>query len=509
MTVYYNDALPSKIYYSLEKSGFISTADTDVFNNSEIVYEDSSYNDTYVISGVGATTFDISVGESPEQLSYIKTSADLSYTTKSYAASGGVGSLALTFGGANYKKLPEFVSIASTTGINADIIPVSKTVGRIKEFTINDQGFDFSADKTLNPEVYISPNITVVDRNEIKSVEIIDGGKGYTSPPDLSLVNPETGTKYDTGLIKAKIQGSAISEIEILETPVGLNEVTNIIFAENGDNGIGINSCFSNTAGIVTCFLATPISGFTVNPFAVGDKIFVEGIVNIDDDNANTPGDGFNSSENNYNFYNVIAYSNTNPAKLVFDASQFVTANPGIAVTSQNSFASIVKKDNYPIFKVTQSPKAFIEGEKIFTKVGSTFVERDLIISENLNDTIKVFGTYELNVGDIIFGQNSGTIATIKLLKDNRAIFKVDYSLRKDTGWSNDIGKLNLDYQVLPDNDYYQNLSYTIKSSQTYDKLSSTVNGLVHPTGLKNFSDTEIITTVSYTHLTLPTKRIV
>ena len=87
-----------------------------------------------------------------------------------------------------------------------------------------------------------------------------------------------------------------------------------------------------------------------------------------------------------------------------------------------------------------------------------------------------------------------GNHLTIKLLKDNRAIFKVDYSLRKDTGWSNDIGKLNLDYQVLPDNDYYQNLSYTIKSSQTYDKLSSTVNGLVHPTGLKNFSDTEIIT---------------
>ena len=53
---------------------------------------------------------------------------------------------------------------------------------------------------------------------------------------------------------------------------------------------------------------------------------------------------------------------------------------------------------------------------------------------------------------------------------------------------------MNLDYQVLPDNDYYQNLSYTIKSSQTYDELSSTVNGLVHPTGLKNFSDTGITT---------------
>ena len=489
VTVYYNDDLPSKIYYSLEKSGFISTADTDVTNYSEIVYEDSSYNDTYTISGVGATTFDISVSESPEQLSYIKTTADLSYTTKSYAAEGGVGSLSLSFGGANYKKLPEFVSIASTNGINADIIPVSSEIGRIKEFTINDQGFDFSADKTLNPEVYISPNITVVDRNEIVSIDIIDGGKGYTSPPNLSLVNPETGTKYDTGLIKAKIQGSAISELEILETPVGLNEVTNIIFAENGDNGIGINSCFTNTVGIVTCFLATPIVGFVAAPFAVGDKVFVEGIVNI-----LNQGDGFNSADNKYNFYDVIEYTNTNPAKVVFDASQFVSSNPGIAVTSQNSFASIIRKDDYPTFQVTQAPRAFSKGEKLFTKVGSAFIERDLIVTENLNDTVKVYGTYELSVGDKIFGQNSGTVATIKLLKENRAIFKVDYSLRKDTGWSDDTGKLNLDYQVLPDNDYYQNLSYTIKSTQTYDKISSTVNGLLHPTGLKNFSDTGITT---------------
>ena len=111
---------------------------------------------------------------------------------------------------------------------------------------------------------------------------------------------------------------------------------------------------FHNTAGIVTCFLATPITGFTATPFAVGDKVFVEGIVNIDDSNANTPGDGFNSADNKYNFYDVIAYSNTNPAKLVFDASQFVTANPGIAVTAQNSFASVIKKTNYPVFRVTQ-----------------------------------------------------------------------------------------------------------------------------------------------------------
>ena len=252
--------------------------------------------------------------------------------------------------------------------------------------------------------------MTVVDRNEIIDIVILDGGKGYTSPPDLSLVNPTTGIKYDTGVLKAKIQGSSIDDIEILETPVGLNEVTNLVFAENGDNGVGINSCFSNTAGIVTCFLATPIIGFTTIPFAVGDKVFVEGISLI-----NNQGDGFNSADNKYNFFDVIAYSNTNPAKLVFDASKFVSPNPGIAVTSQNSFASVIKKSNYPIFEVTQAPKAFNVGEKIFTKEGSTYVERDLIVTENLNDSVKVYGTYDLEVGDKIFGQNSGTLATIKL----------------------------------------------------------------------------------------------
>ena len=100
-------------------------------------------------------------------------------------------------------------------------------------------------------------------------------------------------------------------KLKYLETPVGLNEVTNLVFAENNDNGIGINSCFTNTAGIVTCFLATPISGFTAAPFAVGDKVFVEGIVNI-----LNQGDGFNSADNKYNFYDVIGYTNSKSSKI-------------------------------------------------------------------------------------------------------------------------------------------------------------------------------------------------
>ena len=97
--------------------------------------------------------------------------------------------------------------------------------------------------------------------------------------------------------------------------------------------------------------------------------------------------------------------------------------------------------------------------------------------------------------GDQIRGRFSGTIALIKTLVDNSARFKVDYSLRQDKGWTDDIGKLNEDYQVLPDNDYYQNLSYTVKSPIMWEDLQNPVNRLLHTTGLKNFADAGITTT--------------
>ena len=52
---------------------------------------------------------------------------------------------------------------------------------------------------------------------------------------------------------------------------------------------------------------------------------------------------------------------------------------------------------------------------------------------------------------------------------------------------------MNEDYQVLPDNDYYQTLSYSIRSPLTWDEVKSPINSLVHVSGMKNFADSEII----------------
>ena len=490
VTVGYSETLPSKLYYTIEKGGYISTSDTEVYNNSEILFTPSVYDNSYSVAGVGTTTFQISLKSVPETLTYNQTTCShLKYSTSSATARGGVESLRATSGGLNYKKLPMFKSITSVDGANADIIPHSSSIGRIKEVTIEDPGFDYSADKTLRPEVFISPNITVIDRNYVISVDVVTGGSGYTYAPDLVVIDPGTGLPFIEGKLSAELQGSSISKVDVLQSPKGLADTINKVYAVNNTNGIGVEKIESTGIGTAIFTLTTPISNFSTQPFAVGDKVFVEGIVGI-----GTSGSGYNSADNSYNFFTVKGVNPANPVKVSIGLTD-VTANAGAAITNSAGFGQLINQNSYPTFKVNQEPLDFILDEQVAVLKGDIYVLQDLYITLSLNDQIKVRGTYDLLAGDQIRGRFSGTIALIKTLVGNTARFKVDYSLRQDKGWTDDIGKLNEDYQVLPDNDYYQNLSYTVKSPILWEDLQNPVNRLLHTTGLRNFADAGITTT--------------
>jgi len=492
LTLNYDTSLPTKLYYNLERGGYISTSDTEVVNNSEILFVPSVYNNTYSVSGIGSTTFQISLKSVPETLSYTQTtSSQLKYSTSSTTARGGVESIRATSGGLNYKKLPEFTTITSTQGVNADIIPKSSTIGRIKEVTIEDAGFDYSADKTLSPEVFISPNITVVDRNSLTGINILSGGSGYTIAPDVVIIDPDTNEPYPDSYITAEIQSSSLTSVEILQTPKGLSDKVNTAYTVNNSNGVGITKIQSTGVGTAFLTLETPISNFTTAPFAIGDKIFIEGISVLG--GIGTTSTGYNSPENGYSFFTVESVGAANPVIIGIGLTE-VTSYAGIAVTDTNGYGLAINKNNYPTFEVIQTPEQFILEERLYVLQGSTYVLQDLYITKNLNDQIKIRGTYDLVVGDQIRGKESGTIATISEIVENKGRFKIDYSLRQDKGWNDNIGKLNEDFQVLPDNDYYQNLSYTVKSPVLWEDLINPVNRLLHTTGLKNFSDTGITT---------------
>lgn len=496
LTLRYSDNLPKNLFYSLEKDGVSLESDREVINNSQINFVDSAYNGTYKISGVGNTTFDIVLRNTPEKFSYTQSECDeLYYTTTSNNDSGPIEDIDIISSGLNYKNVPIFSDISTQYGKGAYLLAKSKSIGMVNETRILNSGFDYSSDKTLSPSALIPTSLIVESSSEIENVNVISGGKNYITPPKLIVIDSRTGEKINSGILDPKLFGNSIYSVNVVNAPKGLPYDSVEIKSIKNSNGVGIQSVESSSIGLVTCYLVTPSNGFSLEPFSIGDKIFVEGI-----EKYGTEGSGFNSEDYGYTFFTVENYQNSGSLlqrKLEFNISGFTT-NVGVAKTLQESFASAINEKNYPIFKTNQKYSDFIVNEEILLKNASDFIETDIKITSYDKNTLKVIGNYKLSEGDIIVGQQSGSIATINQIKLNSGEFVIDYSYRINNGWTDNIGLLNDDTQVTPDNDYYQNLSYSIKSSKEWEDIVTPVNSILHTSGLKNFSDTEIITSSSF-----------
>jgi len=134
LTLNHSENIPTKLFYGLEKAGYISTADKEVLGFSELKYIDSPYNGTYDVFGIGSTTFTFSPSSLPEILNYTEDDATLSYTTKSTnAINGSIGKIVTLSKGFNFDKLPKFKDVTSTDGYNANISAASTSIGRIKK----------------------------------------------------------------------------------------------------------------------------------------------------------------------------------------------------------------------------------------------------------------------------------------------------------------------------------------------------------------------------------------
>ena len=500
LTLNYSDDNLTNLFYNIEKSGFISTSDFDISDALKISYIDSKYNEDYKIVGVGETFFDIRLDQKPEILKYDQNnSTKLKYSTTSKTETGSINDIKLVSGGSGYTSIPKFVSVASSEGINAKILPESSKSNKIQNVEILNIGFEYSSDKTLRPIANLSPVVSTKNSNEIASVSVVNGGENYLSEPELVIQDVDTKEIIDSGFLKANISpaSQAINSVDVVSTPFGIGDCE--VFSKNNTSGIPITNIAvgatiitNEVVGIVTVTLATPILGFTTPPFEAGDKIFVE---NVDNEYGNT----FNSPDNKFSFYpvtRIIGSSNPNPFKLEFNIHKFVS-NPGLAKTVQ-TFASVINFKKYPKFIVNTEISKFIIGESILvSRNNESFISVDLALDKVSNNYLKLLGTFKLKIDDKIKGVSSGVVATINTIFNNKGEFKVDFSSEKLLGWSDDIGKLNEDYQVIPDNDYYQSLSYTIQSPIEYQKLVSPVNNLVHTTGLKNFADVGISSFVS------------
>ena len=487
-TIGYGVSLPEKLYYNLEKVGIALTADVEVQSYSEIEYVDSVFDGDFTISNVGVSSFTIDVNKIPERTFYLSTQCDfLEYNTTSGLATGSINSVDLVSGGFNYKKLPSFVGVGTTTTQDAIIIPRSTTIGNIKKTRLINEGFEYSSDKTLQPEALIPKFIELTGSDAISSVDVIDGGSGFTKAPTLLAVDTDSGQSVD-GLLSATLNGSSINSVDVISSPSGLSKGEIKLVTTDNTNGISIQKVDAS-AGISTYVISItkPAGGYPVNPFKSGDSVFVEGIVRV-----GTAGSGFNSSDYGFNFLPVTNYDTSGVFdKITIDASQYTT-NVGLAQTIQSSFGVITNANVYPQFKLNLERSLFTVGEKLLV---NNF-ERDLTVVENFQDSfVKVIGLFDLQENDIIVGKKSKNRGRIEKITNNQGDFVISYSIVRDFGWESNTGKLNEDNQVIADNDYYQNLSYSIKSPIEWSKLESPVNNLVHTVGTKNFADTGITST--------------
>ena len=504
LSIHFTESTPEKLYYGLSKGGFISTSDTGVKNYSEIRFIDSAYIGEYQIFDVTNETFKFSPLV-PELTTYLSTDCEkLEYSTRSSSVHGAIKDFKIISPGFNYKKLPKFKSVTSTNGNNANIVAVSTSIGRIQDVRILDIGYEYSSDKTLSPEAFISPVVNIDNLDVINSTTIVKGGKNYINAPNLIVFNPISNKLVNDSSLIAIAPNQTISEVKILAPVTGLDSVNHSIIAINNSNGVGVNSIQSSSSGLVTCFLETPMNGFVdPQPFAIGDEIFVEGIQRIGETgigatqggistNTTIEGDGFNSENYNYQFFTIDDYIAGTQAIVKFSLAG-LTTNTGIAKTFQSGYATIINKQNYPTIEPIQTRGKFELNEKLIIDGKIT----DLSVVEIRDDYIKIDGKFEIKKGDRVTGRLTNVSAEITSIVGNKAKFKTDFSNRQEYGWLDDIGKLNQDYQVIPDNDYYQNLSYTVKSTIEWDKFVNPVNRLVHPAGLKNFADTSIESKVS------------
>ena len=501
LTLNYNtdnstNILPEKLYYNLEKSGYISTADAEVNNYSEIEYIKSSYNSTYPISGIGETTFNVALNEIPEKLSYESSECStLEYSTTSLNADGPIEKINIVSGGAGYKKLPNYVGSSNTTAKDANLIASSKSVGNTKNVRIINEGFEYSSDRTLQPKANIPAIVTIKNSNTIGIVTVINGGKNYTESPRVVIVDTGTGQSIDRGILSASIVGNSISSVDVLQSPKGLPDKSTELFTVENTNGISIQRVIQETDTRFVCRITTPALGFSTSSFSVGEKVFIEGIQKV-----GAAGSGFNSEDYGYKFFTVSEYKNSKfvggitQDEVTIDLSEFTT-NIGTAKTIQDSLGNIIKKSDYPTFDIVQEISEFTLGEKLSINGQNS----NLIVSGLNPGSIKISGddNEDIVVGDILTGQVSSNIATIDHIVRNNGRFEVSFSNKKRIGWDNNIGKLSSDDQVIPDNDYYQNLSYTVKSPIEWREFRTPVNSLVHTSGLKNFGDLGISSTAN------------
>ena len=313
------------------------------------------------------------------------------------------------------------------------------------------------------------------------SIGISSAGQNYSSAPGLVVLDGLTDKVIDDVDIEYDLGDTSVT---ILKNTFGMNNTAPTIIPTNNSNGIKIKSIsFDTTTKEVTVGLNTAYS--ETAPFSVGDKVLIENT----SVGVGTTGNGYNSEAYGYSLFTldkvhiplggaigVVTYSLANYLSEGIFPGNF---------DANNSAGRIVNEKDFPQFDVKLKKNNFIIGETVSSDNAKGTVES----WNNQIELLKVSTKDDFLVDDVVVGATSKTRGIVRRKTEFDAQVKIAAGSVVKKGWSRSTGVLNANTERLPDNDYYQNFSYSLKSQVPLDKWEDAVSSMSHTAGFLKFSD--------------------
>ena len=492
---------PSKTFYDLtpvvpsDTRKTFGSSDIEVTGRNNITFRDIILKNEHNVLIKDDKTFTFNLKEKPlESQKFVSRVgvSTITYSTTSPTARGPIFKTKINFPGKGYTVLPKVVGFASTQGKDGIVKVSSPEIGQIDTIERIKDGFDYPTDPTLLPFLAVPAIVDISGIARMDEIQVLDGGRRYNQPPTLAVRGNSNVS------IAAHVSGGSVESVEIIQNAFEFQEPLSII-TTNNSNGYDIDA-ISHSGTTITAELLLdaqfniPVTtGYastdTALPFAVGDKVFVEGC-RIKPASLQSGEGNFNSADYDFSFYTVTGVNTTNATV------QFSMADaPGISTVTLGTYdddftlGSIVNFNDMAKFNMTIIDDAkYLSGEKVTSRTFEGFVAENgwnINISQlRLRDTV---GT--LLSGDVLTGEVSGLKGNVR--DSNRFSVGTTLGVTRDKVSKSDMefGILNDFNQRLSDNFYFQKFSYSIKSNLPYNTWKESVKSIVHPSGFLEFSD--------------------
>ena len=491
LKLFVSDTVPTNLYYEFtptnldtvpeDKKGI--SIDETLPNYNEIEAVSTAYDGTYTISGVGTTTFTYNTPNRPGVSTFTSANSKSTYVTNSRTAFGPIAELKIFNGGYDYQSLPGISSVISGLGSGAILEPASSSIGSILNTRFNNIGFDYPTDETVRAVANLPEVLKMNPLSSFERIGISSQGENYLVAPDLIVLDgytknvvPGVDLRYSLG----------DTEVDIVNNTTGIYNAPPTILPINNSNGIGINSVvYTSFSKVVRFVLDQQFSDAAQFPFAIGEKILVENL----SVGVATTGKGYNSSDYNYNLFeltDVRPNLGGSGAFIEYSLSEYLTGSeiPG-NVDFTNSSGRAIPEVHFPIFDPVLKTNDFFTDETVTSGSKLGTVGRWNPLSEYLF----LESQKEFVVGDRILGKSSNTQGDVESKINFNAEIQTGAGATVIDGWQTNSGFLNDNFQRMPNNEYYQNLSYSLKSKIPFKTWDDPVSALNHTAGFAKFAD--------------------